>query len=646
MKKLELNKLFEPGQIGQMKLKNRLVCPAMVRNFGTEEGFVTKRSLDHYETLAKGGVGLIIVEATCIDAPRGKGYDYGLVLDNDRFIPGFKELADGIHRYDAKVAVQLHHVGAIANVCTTHMQPIGPSAACFPGFEPSRDLTTREIRDIVIKFGKAAERAMKAGVDAIEIHGAHMYLISQFLSPATNKRQDSYGGNIENRARFLLEVFESVRKSVGKDFPVWCRINGEEFGIENGLTIEESKFVAKLLEKAGADAIHVSAWGAGKYAGYGGGVMYDPPGNLIHLAEAVRRVIDIPVIAVGKLNLELAEEILQKGKADFVAIGRSLLADPDLPSKAAEGRLEDIRPCIWCRFCGDIFLHVKRSGIRCQVNAALGREGEYHVKTSEFRKRILVIGGGPAGMEAARIAALRGHEVMLYERESRLGGQMNLAAMAPYKTPIRDFIDYLSNQIKKLNVKIELGIEVTPTLIDNLKPDVIILATGRIPIVPKIPGIDRPHVVKAEDVLSGKIEVRQRVVIIGGGIVGCETADYLSEKGKQVIIIEMLPEMAMGMGLRMRSRLLDRLMEKGVNMLTSSKCQEIRAYDLIFLNSDGNRQNVEADTVLIAAGSQPNRELCQKIGTLVPETYLVGDCVEPGHIMEAIKDGSNTACMI
>lgn len=646
MSGLNLSKLFESPSIGQMRLKNRLVCPPMMRNYGSDEGFVTQRSIDHYEAIAKGGVGLIIVEATCIDSPRGRGWDYGLVLDDDRFIPSFRNLAQAIQQHGAKVAVQLHHIGARANLYTTHMQPVGPSALRSAETDLVRELTGNEIRELVIKFARAAERAKRAGLDGVEIHGAHMYLISQFLSPSHNKREDKYGGSLENRARFPLETLQAIKESVGKDFPVWFRINGQEFGMEDGLTIRDSARIAMMLEKAGADAIHVSAGGAGEYLGYGGGVMYDPPGNLIHLAEAVKKVVKIPVIAVGKLNLELAEEILKEGKADLIALGRSLLTDPDLPRKALEGRFEDIRPCLRCRVCGDIYIPVKRSGIRCQVNAALGNEREYKLKPPELKKRVLIVGGGPAGMEAARVAALRGHEVTLYEKEPNLGGQMFLASIPPYKTPILDFVNYLSTQIEKLGVKVELGREATPNLIESLRPDVVILATGVVPLPPRISGVERMNLVTVESVLREKAFIGEKVAVIGGGMVGCEVADYLSEKGKKVTVVEMLPEMALGLGARMRSRLLSRLKTKGVVLLTNTKCLEIRGHELIYIDSDGQTHALDADTIVLATGSKPNRELYEKIANPVDQTYLVGDCVEPGRILEAVSDGFRIARMI
>ena len=632
-------KAFESVRIGRMLLKNRLVCPPMVRNYGTERGFVTQRSIDHYQTIARGGVGLVIVEATCVDAPKGKGWDFGLVFDDDVFIEGFEKLADAIHLHGSKVAVQLHHAGSGTDVRTTHMHQFGPTEAASAGRSLVQELTLEGIAELVRKFARAAVRAKKAGLDGVEIHMAHKYLIAQFLSSATNMRQDLYGGSLEKRARFALEVLKAVRESVGTEFPVWCRINGQELGIENGITVEEAQALAVMLEKAGADALHVSASGAGKYLGYNGGVMYDPPGNLLPLATAIKQAVDIPVIAVGKLNFQLAEAALRDGKADLIALGRSLLADPDLPMKAQQGRFEDIRPCIWCRTCGDVFLYKKRSGIRCQVNAALGYEGEYPITQAVRRKRILVIGGGPSGMEAARVAALRGHKVTLYEKHERLGGNLVLAALAPHKEPIRLFAEYLERQVRKLGVEVVSGTEVTAEVVASLRPDAVVMATGSNPLSPGIKGIDLHNVFSALDVLRGNVGIGKRVVIIGGGMVGSEVADFLSERGHQVTVVEMLDQIAGNIGVRMRARLLDRLEEKGVVLMTSTRCLEINGRAVLVLDSRMERQELNCDTIVVAAGAAPNRDLWQAIMKLVPEPYLIGDCLEPHQILEAVSDG-------
>ncbi len=638
---MKLRKLFEPGRVGPMEIKNRLVCAPMMRNYGSLEGFVTQRSLDHYESVAKGGVGLIIIEATCIDAPRGKGFHYGLLLDDDRFLESFAKLAEVIHRHGAKVAVQLHHAGPAGPLKTTHMQPVGPSALGLRADGPCRELRVSEIRDIEAKFGSAALRAKKAGLDGVEIHAAHGYLLSSFLSRASNRRQDDYGGNLENRARFLLETLEAIRYSVGSDFPVWPRINGQEFGVPLGFTLQEAVALAGMLERKGADALHVSGRGEGDFLGYHSGNFYDPAGNLAHLAEAVKKTVRIPVISVGKMTLTLAEEMLTQGKADLIAMGRNLLVDPELPKKAMEGRFEDIRPCLSCRYCSDA-ANAERKGVRCQVNAALGMEGEWGFQKAEKRKKVMIVGGGPAGLEAARVAALRGHEVLLYEKDLNLGGQMAFATVPPYKTSIREFTEYLTGQIKKSGVKVHTGIEVTPDLVANVKPDAVILATGVLPLIPRLEGVTLRKVCQAEEVLQGK-SVGERVAIIGGGLVGCELADHLSEKDKKVVILEMLPEIPKGKCITVMIRLLGRLKKKGVEILTGARCQEITDTGLTFLDGEGLKKTLDVDTVILAAGSRSNRALYEPIARLVPETYVIGDCVEPGHIRDAVADGYQIA---
>lgn len=639
-------KLFESVKIGQMSLKNRLVCPPMVRNFADEEGFVTTQTLGHYEMIAKGGVGLIIVEATCVDLPRGKTWDYGLVIDGERYLTGLAKLVNVIHKNGAKAAIQLHHGGSTASMTITRMLPIAPSRIFERNGATSLEINLEEIKKVVGKFAKGADRAKRAGFDGVEIHCGHGYLIRQFLSRATNKRKDEYGGPLENRARFALEVLEAIKGVVGKDFPVWCRINGREFGIEDGFTIEEAKSLAIMLEKAGADALHVSAAGAGKYAGYGSGVMYDPMANLLHLAEAVRSVVKIPIIAVGKLNAELAEQALKDGKADLVALGRSLLADPDLPRKASRGGLKDIRPCIWCRTCGDIFLREKRSAIRCVVNPLMGHEREYVLDGVRKAKRVLVVGGGPAGMEAAKSAASCGHDVMLYEKQNYLGGKMVLAAKPPHKGPILEYMQYLISQIRKLEIKTKIGHEITGDVVRSLNPDVVIIATGSLPARPDLSGIEHKNVVTAEDALKGCAKVGGKVAIVGGGMVGCEVADYLSEEGKEIIILEVLQEVATGMGDRMKTRLLNRLEAKGVRVLVGIKFRGISEQGITFVDADGSLKTHDCETIVIASGSKPNRALSLIVGKMIPETYIIGDAIEPRNIMEAIFDGFRVGRMI
>ncbi len=344
-----LEKLFEPARLGEMNLKNRIVMPPMGTNYATQDGYVTDQIKDYYAERARGGVGLVIVEAACVDFPRGKGFIRQLGIDDDRFIPGLRELAQIIRRHGARAAIQLHHGGNASKTSITGLQPVASSPLARPDGDLPKELSIKEIEDIVFRFAKAAERAKKAGFDGVEIHAAHHYLLAQFLSSAWNKRQDAYGGDLKNKARITLEVVRAIREMVGQTYPVWCRINGREFGIKDGITLEETQELAVLLQKAGVNALHISAFAYNNPRSI-------PPmsvkhGTMIPLAEAVKKVVTIPVIAVGRIDPQTGESALQEGRTDFVAMGRSLIADPELPNKAASGRLKEIVPCIACNHC-------------------------------------------------------------------------------------------------------------------------------------------------------------------------------------------------------------------------------------------------------------------------------------------------------
>ena len=633
---VHFHKLFEPGQIGSLEIRNRIVMPAMATGTSSEEGFVTRQTKDYYEARARGGAGLIIVEFTCIDFPRGKGALRQLAVDDDRFIPGLRELAQAIQRQGARAALQLHHAGNAAKRENTGLQPVGPSAIARPGGEIPRAFTAEEIRDLVNRFAGAAERAAEAGFDGIEIHGAHAYLIAQFLSAAWNRREDRYGGSRENRARILIEIFRAVRERVGKAYPVWCRINGEESGVPGGTTPEEAQATAGMVEKAGCDAISVSASAPELLSSR---PHFYPPGWALHLAEGVRNVVRVPVIAVGRIAPELGERVLREGKADFIAMGRALRADPDLPHKLSSGKQEEIRPCIVCNACAE---RLRPGGHRlCAVNSALGREGEYTIAPAKERKRVLVIGGGPAGMEAAGVAGLRGHEVILCEREGRLGGKLLVAAAPPFKEEILRLVDFLSAQIKAVGVKVEVKTEVTRRLLESYHPDVVILATGSTPLVPRIRGIDKQNVVTAEAVLGHRVDVRSPVAVLGGGQVGCEVAAFLAEKGKKVVLIEMLDLLAADLGKRQgRQCLIDYLTEKGVTLLTRMKGEEVSDRGLVVVDHDGHRQTLEADTVVLACGSVPDTDLHEELKGIVPEIHVIGDCFRARSILEAIDEAA------
>jgi len=639
---MKLKKLFEPIQIKEMWLKNRIVMPAMATNFGTEFGCVSDRTINFYAEIARNGVSMIVIENTCIEWPRGKVGPSPIRIDDDKFIKGLHELAEAVHLYDVKLATNLQHVGRQTSLSSTEGTQL-VSASEIPGAHAQiprdipRALTIEEIREIEAKYAEAARRTKAAGFDAAEIHGAHGYLITQFISPFTNKRTDLYGGNFENRMRFPIEIVEQTRQVVGDDFPIIFRMSGDEY-VEGGLTLEDNKKAAQKLERTGVDIISVSA-GIYESEPWIFPIMGMPDGCLVHLAEGIKKVVNIPVIAVGKLgNPLLAEDVLRQGKADLVAMGRSLFADPELPRKAMEGRLEDIRPCIYCNegCIGSLF---KGWAAMCDVNPTLGKEGraEYEIKPAKKVKHVLIVGGGPVGMEAARVAALRGHNVTLYDKNNKLGGQLLLASIPSWKTlEITNLIKYLETQVNKLGIKVELGNEISSEQVAKLGPDVVIVATGASPLIPKIPGVESENVVTANDVLTGKGEVGERVVILGGGRVGCETALFLAEKGKKVAIVSRHGEPAYDINPINRKWLLMRLSNFGVNLILNTNTQEITGKGVVVINQKWQENTIKADTIVLARGSKPNEKLIHELKNKVPELYAIGDCVKPGTIREAI----------
>jgi 2,4-dienoyl-CoA reductase-like NADH-dependent reductase (Old Yellow Enzyme family)/thioredoxin reductase len=627
-------RLFQPGRIGSMKLKNRLIMPPMATNYASKEGEVTDRQIAYYEERAKGGVGLIIIEISCVDTPVGKGMVRQVAIDDDKFIPSLSRLAEAIKRHGAGAAIQLHHAGRQTTSRITHHQPVAPSPIAARDGDLPRELTLDEIAALIQRFGEAARRAKKAGFDGVEIHGAHGYLVSQFLSPLSNHRQDAYGGSLENRARFLLEVIKAARSQVGKDYPLWCRLSAMEIGADGGITVEETQTVAKLAEQAGADAIHVSAHQVGPARRP---PMAQPTCYFVPWAQAIKEVVSVPVIAVSRIPPELAEDVIRDGKADFVSIGRQLLVDPYLPQKAQEGKIEDVRPCIYCLTCLDS-IDRSREGVRCVVNPTLGKERESELKQAKSPKKVVVVGGGPGGMEAARVAALRGHKVVLFDELEELGGQLILAIKPPFKDTLEPFCQYLIRQVSKAGVELRLRQKFTPDMVGNLKPDVIILAAGVKPFLPKIPGIESRKVIQATDVLMGA-DTGDRVAVIGGELVGCETALLLIEKGKKVSIMRRGPELATKVHRLIREPMLNRLKYKGATILTGVDYQEITDAGVVIKTATGEKKVIEADTVVLAAGSIPNSELAAALKGKVDRVISVGDCVEPRSIMEAVDEG-------
>jgi 2,4-dienoyl-CoA reductase (NADPH2) len=692
MKRFE--KLLEPYHIGPVKTRNRIIkTGASTMYWHEDELHMNEKTKAFYEAMAKGGVGLLIVEAPTIDYPLGVRWRNRYRMDDDKFIPGMSELVQVIHRHGCPTFMQMWHDGPWQNPLFPNLPPVydGPPIGASPvnlnvegdfHRDVPRALTIPEIEEIVDKFASAAVRAQKAGFDGVDINAGSSHLMHNFLSPFWNKRQDAYGGSTENRARFLVEIVREMKKRAGKDFPVSIIINGIELGQAIGikdsecLTAEESRKIALLLQEAGADAIQVRSHWLGYHVG---GFLPDyffypePPiplksfpkeyywqrrgvGANIFLAAALKKVLSIPVTIVGRLDPELGEKILREGKADFIAMTRRLQADPELPNKVAAGRLEDIAPCTHCGTCLDQRIQLAR---RCRINAAMATES-YTIDKAEKRKKVVVIGGGPAGMEAARVAALRGHEVILYEKSPKLGGLMPLAALIKGTEPenLPDMVRYLKTQIKKLGVKTELGKEVNSSEIEKIKPDVVIVATGGTLTVPEITGINKRNVISTPALhrmvapylrLLGPrtlgwltkfwLPIGKKVVIIGGGIHGCEIAEFLVKRGRKVTIVDTAEALGEGMIDFRLGLLLDWFRKKGVTMMPGVKYVEITDKGLTIITKGGDRQTIEADNIIPATPLKANNEVLKSLEGKVPEAYAIGDCKEPRLIVDAIADG-------
>jgi 2,4-dienoyl-CoA reductase-like NADH-dependent reductase (Old Yellow Enzyme family)/NADPH-dependent 2,4-dienoyl-CoA reductase/sulfur reductase-like enzyme len=693
--------LLSPGKIGSLQLRNRIVMAAMGTNFASEDGHTTERLISYYEARAKGGSGLVVLETSAALWPCGASMPNTIGFSKDAFIPGLSELTRRVHQHGARIMAQLNHSGKISQSDTIAGRPIPvPSAVkksrsdmvkvltkdelrnFIKGAGPNGvgpqyyEMTTEQIAETVHGFASAAVRAQQAGFDGIELHAGHGYLLANFLSPYTNQRSDQYGGSRENRARFLLETITAVREATAPDFPIMVRLDAQEFRVKGGITLPDCVETAYLCERSGADAIDVSAYGnvAHSIAFTEAPLVHDP-GGFIPFAKAVKKAVSIPVIGVGRIEPDVGDRGIAAGHFDFVAMGRGLLADPDLPAKLAAGNDKSVIPCIYCYICvSQIFIN---SSVCCAVNHNTGREyeGDILARTSS-PQQILVIGGGPGGMESARLLSEKGHQVSLWEKEADLGGTARIAALA-YE-PNERLVHYLVNAVRALPIAIQLGITANRENIDTLNPDHIILATGAKQVAPEIVGKEQHHVFDGDQlrgILFGnsptaiaKLSAPQRllvnagrlsqlfrnvrlmrffsklwmpigheVVVIGGGLVGLELAEFLIERNRKVVVLEPGPSLGAELSIVRRARVLHQLQEDGAELHKSVGDLEIGAHVIRF-SLDGEVQTRTCTQVIIAMGTQPDNSLFNELAKSGARIHQTGDCRKVGYIDGAILD--------
>ncbi|WP_262408084.1 NAD(P)/FAD-dependent oxidoreductase [Sphingopyxis sp. OPL5] len=705
MSAARLKHLLSPGRINGMELRNRIFFSPMGSNLAEVDGTVGDALRTYYVERAKGGAGLVTMGSVSVGFPEGASNWRQEAISDDRFIPGLKRLADEVHEHGAKLAAQLQHGGLLAMTDMLDGRPVAcpspPKASKDSGdfvdvmldeeqqrfFEPYATmgeiqynaLDQAGIDRIIAMFAAAAVRAKAAGIDAVEIHGGHGYIFSSFISPAYNRRTDEYGGSVENRARFLTQTIAAVRAAVGPDYPVWIRFDSQEFLMDTGISIEDAVRVAQLGEAAGLDAIHVSAHGDGNYGRtYSTGHATDIRNCFVDNAAAIKAAVSIPVICPGRIEPEDADRFIAEGKFDFVTMGRKLLADPHLPRKLGEGTPERVRPCVYCYTCISAIFNSEH--IMCAVNPMTGFETERQPIASSSRKRILVVGGGPGGMESARLLSDKGHEVILCEAGPRLGGTAQFASVA--YAPNQRIVDWLKREVARRPIDVRLSTTVDADYARALGADEIVVATGAKRTMPPIAGSDRDFVFSGDDMrnlvlgqnldsisdkvggatrlamkmgrltgITGKLEmlrlgskywmpIGERVVIIGGELVGLELAEFLAHRGRKVTVLEETSRVGKGLPLVRRFRVVDECRELGVAMVTNSGDFRIGDHVVTYRNDGGQDRSVRADTVIVAQGATGDQSLADSLEAAGFAVQLVGDCTGVGYIEGAMRDAT------
>ncbi|MFZ0529406.1 MAG: FAD-dependent oxidoreductase [Propionicimonas sp.] len=627
--------LLSPLMVGKLELKNRMAVAPMVTCYCDDDGMPTEQYLAYHEARAKGGFGLIITEDYAVD-PAGRGF-WCAGLWKDEQVAPHRELTERVHAAGAKIFAQIYHCGRQTASALIGTQPVAPSALPCPVMgEVPRPLAREEIHTIVGQFGDTALRAKQAGFDGVEVHGAHGYLIAEFLSAYSNKRTDEYGGPLGNRMRFPKEIIADIRAKCGPDFPVSFRISADEYVI-GGRDVSETVVVCRALEAAGVDLLHISA---GTYET--AWAIIPPLGRpyawLADFSAQVKQAVTIPVQVVGRIkDPDTAESILEAGKADLISFARASLADPDLPRKYAEGHSDQIRQCIGCNQ-GCISILFMNQPIRCLVNPSCGYEAAQEVRPSANRKKVLVVGGGPAGLEAARGARLAGHDVVVHERQDHLGGNFAVGSIPPGKGELTAYITWLGEELGRLGVPVHLGSKVTAAIVQTELPDVVVYAAGAGHVRPPIPGLDGANVVEACDVLTGRAGTGMRVVVLGGGMIGSETALYLASLGRQVAIVDQLSGVALEENSARRYFLMKEFDQYKVDAVVSATITRITE-GAVEIEQSGSTRSLPCDTVVLALGMIPDLTQLDAIRATGAEVKVIGDATEASDGLKASREG-------